>query len=808
MKYKNKICFILAFVFAFLSFSKAFAFQEDQLPRDELGQDRVFALNKEDKKQKVYNIKVSAKKSDDVSKASMFDEMGLLNHKAKVVEKDNKYFVSIEFKDKLPNSQSSGEITYFALVEGNQDKLLKMEKGSNDYPQSFKIEFDKEMDKVLIRVGVKAMGNANQKAYLVFDWKDKEEIKDQEDKPEEKPEEDKKQPIDTDKIEVDIYKKILLDEINRAKEIKIGDKGEEAFRLLQREIEFSETLLKFYKSKEEISQAKVQLYNAILEFYRSASKTRAQDSNLQLGNNEFSVPITLLKANEDTSSMASGAIISPCKIRVENNRAYAEIRTQTINFGGVRGRLVDVRNLSGGLVRMTNYGFEIEVPFSATKEQVDIRLQMTTDAMPIPQEARLRFNGSGAVGASSNNNQSNIQNSISLLNNAIHGAVNLNKKDFTDESWTRFERVLNEAKAISLQKNSSQDKIDQATRSLNEAKNSLVKTSSTATSSKAEKSYELSVTMKKVGGGVSMANGALVQKAKVELENGKYKYYLFFKGIEKEFGGKSLKGNLTKLFYFDGSKIEANNEGNNTWSIKLDSKVNEIKIAIWVDIMDQIMGGGQGAGEQEAVIELDWSSAKEVGSQKTNSIITNKKISFNDIDNHWAKDAINYVAEKGYFKGTYAGKFEPNRSITRGELITVLGRIQEVNTESYRQGKFVDVKEGEYYFGYINWAFENGLIKEFENKKFKPNKILNREEMATIINNYINFSNIKIGAKKREVNYKDKEEISAWSKEAINNLTSMGILSGMEDGSFSPKGDFTRSQIAQVLYNLDNKIVK
>ena len=42
------------------------------------------------------------------------------------------------------------------------------------------------------------------------------------------------------------------------------------------------------------------------------------------------------------------------------------------------------------------------------------------------------------------------------------------------------------------------------------------------------------------------------------------------------------------------------------------------------------------------------------------------KTGFTDVANHWAKDAINYVTDKGMMNGTGSNTFSPNASATRG----------------------------------------------------------------------------------------------------------------------------------------------
>ena len=100
--------------------------------------------------------------------------------------------------------------------------------------------------------------------------------------------------------------------------------------------------------------------------------------------------------------------------------------------------------------------------------------------------------------------------------------------------------------------------------------------------------YELPVALTKVGGGKSMASSALSGSATVDFYNGRYTYYVQFRPMKMN----NLEGRLTNLFYYDGgAKRRASYHGDGLWSFTLGEKVQSQKIAIWVDVMDELQGG-------------------------------------------------------------------------------------------------------------------------------------------------------------------------------------------------------------------------
>ena len=176
---------------------------------------------------------------------------------------------------------------------------------------------------------------------------------------------------------------------------------------------------------------------------------------------------------------------------------------------------------------------------------------------------------------------------------------------------------------------------------------------------------------------------------------------------------------------------------------------------------------------------------------------------FTDINGHWANKAINYVVNKGYFAGVSKTEFAPDKPITRGEFVTVLGRMLKIDTSKYSSQRFNDVNSSTYYSPYVTWANEVGIVSGVGGGNFAPDKALTREEMAVIMSKFLKLSNKKPTIK-LSTNFKDQGSISPWAKEAVTEMAKLGVVKGMGEGNFSPKTEFTRAQVAQVLYSIEN----
>ena len=351
--------------------------------------------------------------------------------------------------------------------------------------------------------------------------------------------------------------------------------------------------------------------------------------------------------------------------------------------------------------------------------------------------------------------------------------------------------------------------------------------------------YELPVALTKVGGGKSMASSALSSSATVDFYNGRYTYYVQFRPMKM----KGMEGHLTNLFYYDGGKRRASYHGGGLWSFTLNDKVQSQKIALWVDVMDE-MQGGPGKGEQDAYLQFDWNSAREtrridgevktpekqVEEQKTEDKKKDEKKSaeekkkealkakserernailtqFKDVGaDHWALNAIAHSVARGYFKGEGEGRFAPNRAITRAEFVTILGRKAGI-APSGASTAFKDVKGDAYYAPYVAWAASAGMIQGTGGGKFEPNRTITREEMAVILDKFLSHEK-KAYASAAKGQFHDGTKISSWAKDSVEKMTRQGLLSGMGNGNFAPKESFSRAQAAQVLYTIDTKDMK
>ena len=172
---------------------------------------------------------------------------------------------------------------------------------------------------------------------------------------------------------------------------------------------------------------------------------------------------------------------------------------------------------------------------------------------------------------------------------------------------------------------------------------------------------------------------------------------------------------------------------------------------------------------------------------------------FTDIHNHWAADNILFAASRGLLSGTSDTTFRPNTGMTRGMFVTALGRLADINPDSYKTGKFTDVKADAYYAPYVNWAAQNGIVEGVTATTFAPDSNINREQMAVIMANYAKKLGYDLPKTLQAVTFADNAQISSWAKNAVRAMQQAGILAGKNGNKFDPKGTATRAEVATIL---------
>lgn len=169
---------------------------------------------------------------------------------------------------------------------------------------------------------------------------------------------------------------------------------------------------------------------------------------------------------------------------------------------------------------------------------------------------------------------------------------------------------------------------------------------------------------------------------------------------------------------------------------------------------------------------------------------------FIDIHEHWAKDDIVFVSDKGWMKGTASTEFSPEMKLTRAQAAVTLVRAMNLEGQAISNDKlFADVTKKHWAYNEIQIAKEFGIFTGMEKNKFNPDSFITREQMTTLVSRIIDYNATNIDIKKE---YSDVDK-NRWSYKAISEMSSLGIFEGYDDGMFMPTESLTRAQMAAVM---------
>lgn len=182
---------------------------------------------------------------------------------------------------------------------------------------------------------------------------------------------------------------------------------------------------------------------------------------------------------------------------------------------------------------------------------------------------------------------------------------------------------------------------------------------------------------------------------------------------------------------------------------------------------------------------------------------------FKDIENHWAKEAIENLQRENLIKGYDEETFIPDKFISREETAALVDRLlikKGINIiKNKEEIKLLDIEE-RWSTSHIKNLVAQGVLSGYPDGKFLPEQSLKRQEFVKIINQLID-PEIK-GSKKIEFNDIENQ----WGEKFIKRLSSLGIINGYEDNSFKPNKEITRAEVAkiinEILKNSNNFLIK
>ncbi len=180
---------------------------------------------------------------------------------------------------------------------------------------------------------------------------------------------------------------------------------------------------------------------------------------------------------------------------------------------------------------------------------------------------------------------------------------------------------------------------------------------------------------------------------------------------------------------------------------------------------------------------------------------------FRDVpgDSWFAQDA-DFAAARGLFEGTAPAVFSPDMSMSRAMLAAVLMRLEQA--EGRGTPDFPDVVPGSWQAPGVAWAAENSIVSGYPDGRFGPDDSITREQMVTMLYRYAEFCGLDTGTEADLSEFSDSSAVSPYAVQAMTWAAEHGLVQGTGGGRIEPAGLASRAQTAAIMHRMVELLVK
>lgn len=160
---------------------------------------------------------------------------------------------------------------------------------------------------------------------------------------------------------------------------------------------------------------------------------------------------------------------------------------------------------------------------------------------------------------------------------------------------------------------------------------------------------------------------------------------------------------------------------------------------------------------------------------------------FTDISDPNMAIAAAVLESTGIAEGTGDTTFNPSGPLTRAEFcafaVRTMGLQDKVSSHTYKT-LFSDVKPGQWYTGFVNLAYSEGIINGMGNGQFAPDRGITYGEVATILLRILGYTSAEVG--------------KVWPTDYVSFASEIELSKGL---SLDAGTNITRGQAAVLIYN-------
>ena len=177
------------------------------------------------------------------------------------------------------------------------------------------------------------------------------------------------------------------------------------------------------------------------------------------------------------------------------------------------------------------------------------------------------------------------------------------------------------------------------------------------------------------------------------------------------------------------------------------------------------------------------------------------KLKFTDVgEDHPAYSAILHLFEQGIINGKSETLFGPEDFLKREEFAKILSKSLGTTTPSGTAPIYNDVLAGAWYADYVRSSGVVNLMSGISSTEFGVGLTLTRQDLAVVLKRYFSYTG-KTPSAGTTVIYADSNNVSDYAREAVEYISSSGVMPARENNMWCPKENVTRAETAMALYN-------
>jgi hypothetical protein len=175
----------------------------------------------------------------------------------------------------------------------------------------------------------------------------------------------------------------------------------------------------------------------------------------------------------------------------------------------------------------------------------------------------------------------------------------------------------------------------------------------------------------------------------------------------------------------------------------------------------------------------------------------------------WYYEPIMKAYTSGLIRGMTETEFGVDTISNRAMFTTLLYRMENEPDVGGLTNPFTDIEAGRYYVNAINWAYTKNIVKGMTETTVEPEGTLTREQLATMLYRYAQSQGLDVSGTADLSKYTDIKQIHNYAQTAMQWAVHTGIITGMTETTLAPQDSATRAQMTTMIirfmetYNLE-----